>query len=261
MEKKMDVFLTEGLVTWLLIFSRLGAFFMLIPLFGASNVPIQLKVLFTAFLAMIFYSTGEYTIGIDLARFDIIGFGIIFELINGLSIGFVVVAIMNAIYIAGHIIDMDMGFAMVNVMSAQDESEMPITANFYYLLMMIIFVLLNAHHKMIEAFIRSLQIAPLGVLSFSGVTVGTYFELIKETFIIGFQMAMPIIATIMVANIILGMLAKAMPGMNVFMVGMPFKILIGISTLLFVFPVTTKMMVHILDRLLYYMDQVLIFMR
>ncbi|MCK8058774.1 MULTISPECIES: flagellar biosynthetic protein FliR [unclassified Fusibacter] len=257
----MDVILTEGLVTWLLIFSRLGAMLMLVPLFGATNVPMQVKILFTGFLALIFYTSGQYEVGISLTRFDVITTGIIFEIVNGLSIGFVVVAIMNAVYIAGHIIDMDMGFAMVNVISAQDESEMPITANFYYLLIMIIFVTMNAHHRMIEAFIRSLQIAPLGILSFSGFTVSTYFELIKETFIIGFQMAMPVITTIMIANIILGMLAKAMPGMNVFMVGMPFKILIGIFTIYIVFPVTVKMMVHLLDRLMYYMEQVLLFMR
>jgi flagellar biosynthetic protein FliR len=253
--------LTDALVVFLLIFTRLGTVLLLVPLFGASNVPNQAKVLFTALLSLVFFSTGHYTLGIDSANFAHVGIGILFEIINGFTIGFVVVLIMNALYLAGHIIDMDMGFAMVNVISAQDDSEIPVTANFYYLIMMILFVITNSHHRIIEAFHQSLTIVPLGVIRFNPIHVNSYVALIKETFVIGFQIAMPIIATILVANIVLGMLSKAMPGMNVFMVGMPFKILIGLSTLLIVFPITVKMFGFLLERMLTYLQQILFFMR
>ncbi len=253
--------LTDSLVIWLLIFSRLGAMLILIPLFGASNVPNQVKVLFTGLLALVFFITGQYTLGIEVSDFASVGMGIIAEIINGLALGFVVVLIMNAIYIAGHLIDMDMGFAMVNVMSAQDDSEIPITANLYYLMMMVLFMVTNSHHRLIEAFSRSLDFVPLGTFRFNPVHLNSYLALTKETFIIGFQIALPIIATILVANMILGMLTKAMPGMNVFEIGMPFKILIGLSVLLITFPITVDMFIVMIERMLTYLEQVLLFMR
>lgn len=253
--------LSELVVIWLLIFLRFGTMLLLVPLFGATNVPNQIKILFTGIMATVFLTTGQYDVGIDPAALDVVLVACIFEIINGLVLGFVVVLIMNAIYIAGHLIDMDMGFAMVNVISAQDESEIPITANLFYLMMMILFVVSNAHHRIIEAFVQSMQIVPLGVLKFNPVHVHTFFELLKETFVIGFQIAFPVILTLLMANLILGMLSKAMPGMNVFEFGMPFKILIGLAVLTVVFPITIQMFQHILERMLTYWHQIIGFMR
>lgn len=253
--------LTHGLVIWLLIFIRLGAMMTMVPLFGARNVPGQLKVIFLGLLALSFTTLQNFQVGISLDNWNEITLGFIFEGINGLTIGFVVVAIMNAVYLGGHIIDMDMGFGMVNVISAQDEGEMPITANFYYLMVMVIFVITNAHHYLILAFARSIQMTPLGMLSFNGLIVDSYFMLIHETFVIGFQLAMPIIIVILIANIVLGLLSKAMPGMNVFMVGMPFKILIGLMTLVIMFPFTADLLFHLIERMTEYIDRILEMMR
>lgn len=253
--------LSDFVVIWLLIFIRFGTMLLLIPLFGATNVPNQVKVLFTGIMATVFLMSGQYEVAIETGAYAAVFLGFIFEIINGLVLGFVVVLIMNAIYIAGHLIDMDMGFAMVNVISAQDESEIPITANLYYLMMMILFMITNAHHRLIEAFIQSLSIVPLGALRFSPLHVQSFMDLLKETFVIGFQIALPIIVTLLMANLILGMLSKAMPGMNVFEFGMPFKILIGLAVMTVIFPITIQMFGHILERMLTYIQQVLAFMR
>lgn len=256
----MDIILTQGIIVWLLIFIRLSFTLLLIPLFGAANTPNQVKIVFSGLLATIFFATGQYQVGIEMARFDILALAVIFEAINGLLVSFVVLMMMNAVYIAGFMIDMNMGFAMANVISPTDEAEIPITANFYYLLTTILFIATNAHHYVILAFNRLLAQTPLGLLGFKPMHIDGFLTLMQETFVIGFQLAMPIIATILVANIILGMLSKAMPGMNVFMVGMPFKILIGLATLFIILPVSAKIILMIIEKTLQYIEQVITIM-
>ncbi len=252
----MDIIINHSIIVLFLIFVRFGATVLLIPLFGARNIPIRVKVLFTLMMAFVFFVSDSYTVGFDIARFEVFAVAIIFEIINGLMLGVVVLIIMNAIYIAGFLIDMGMGFSMANVVSPTSEAQVPVTANYFYILAMILFVLTNAHHSVILGFTRTLQKTPLGSLAFSPLHVEGYLELIKETFVIGFQMALPMITVIFVANIILGLLSKAMPGLNVFIVGMPFKILIGITVLLLMLPLSVTALVEILKRTFDYIDRV-----
>ncbi len=253
----MDIVINHSIIVLFLIFTRFGSMVLLIPLFGARNVPIRVKIIFAAMMSFIFFMSDVYSVGFTIERFDIFAVAVVYEIINGLMLGVVVLIIMNAIYIAGFLIDMGMGFSMANVVSPTSEAQVPVTANYFYVLAMILFVMTNAHHSVIMGFSRTLENTPLGSLALSPMHVEGYFELIKETFVIGFQMALPMITVILIANIILGLLSKAMPGMNVFIVGMPFKILIGITVLLVMLPLSVAAIVAILNRTFDYIDRVI----
>lgn len=236
-------------VVWVLILARLSMVFVFMPVFSTQGIPTQIKVIFIGLLSFAFLSSGIYDAGlIPTGSMDIL-ISILFEMINGMTIGFAIVAIMNGVYIAGHMIDMNMGFSMVNVMSATDEDSLPVTANFYYILILIMFLAINAHHMLIDAIALSLNKVPLGSLGFNLMHVKSYTELIVLTFEIGFRLCMPVLITVLVSDIVLGLLSKAMPGMNIFVVGMPFKILIGLFTLVLVFPAMKDALLDILEIL------------
>lgn len=236
-------------VVWVLILARLSMVFVFMPVFSTQGIPTQIKVIFIGLLSFAFLSSGIYDAGlIPTGSMDIL-ISILFEMINGMTIGFAIVAIMNGVYIAGHMIDMNMGFSMVNVMSATDEDSLPVTANFYYILVLIMFLAINAHHMLIDAIALSLNKVPLGSLGFNLMHVKSYTELIVLTFEIGFRLCMPVLITVLVSDIVLGLLSKAMPGMNIFVVGMPFKILIGLFTLVLVFPAMKDALLDILEIL------------
>lgn len=239
----------DVIIVWVLIFVRLTVMFSFLPVFRSDNVPMTAKILFSSIFSFVFLSTGAFKYSPQ--SFDLVSMlvNIVFEAINGLTLGFAVLLIMNAIYLAGHMIDTDVGFSMVNVISPQDESSMPITANFYYMLMLVVFIGINAHHTVIDAFALSLNKVPLGSLGFNVTHLSSFTELMSLTFVIGFRMAIPVLFTILVSNLVLGLLSKAMPGMNVFMIGMPFKILVGLLTLLLILPFTYTFMVSILETL------------
>lgn len=236
-------------VVWVLILARLSMVFVFMPVFSTQGIPTQIKVIFIGLLSFAFLSSGIYDAGlIPTGSMDIL-ISILFEMINGMTIGFAIVAIMNGVYIAGHMIDMNMGFSMVNVMSATDEDSLPVTANFYYILVLIMFLAINAHHMLIDAIALSLNKVPLGSLGFNLMHVKSYTELVVLTFEIGFRLCMPVLITVLVSDIVLGLLSKAMPGMNIFVVGMPFKILIGLFTLVLVFPAMKDALIDILEIL------------
>lgn len=239
----------ELVLIWVLIFARLSMVFVFMPVFSTQGIPTQIKVIFLGMLSFAFMASGIYnTELLPLGGLDIL-VALLFEMLNGMTIGFAVVAIMNGVYIAGQMIDMNMGFSMVNVMSATDEDSLPVTANYYYILVLITFLVINAHHMMIDAIALSLNKLPLGSLGFNLLHVKSYTELVVLTFEIGFRLSMPVLITVLVSDIVLGLLSKAMPGMNVFVVGMPFKILIGLLTLVLVFPAMKDALVEVLEIL------------
>ncbi len=253
----MDIIVNQALIVLILIFVRFSATVLLIPLFGARNLPVRLKILFSLMMTFVFFSTGVYRMTLPIDRFDGLAMAVAFEIVNGMTLGFVVMLIMNALYIAGFLIDMSMGFSMANVVSPTSEAQVPVTANLFYIIAMILFVVSNAHHAVISAFSRTLQVMPLGDLALNPLHVESFFELVKETFIIGLQMALPMITIILIANIILGLLSKAMPGMNVFIVGMPFKILIGIVVLLMIMPLMVAAISGLIARIFDYIARIL----
>ncbi len=237
------------IVIWLLIFTRIAAVLFFLPLFRSRNMPMKTKVIFVAIFSYVFLVSGAFNYSSLSIEPAFLLKGIVFEMLNGMTIGFSVLLIMNAVYIAGQLIDTNLGFSMVNVMSAQDDSSLPVSANLYYILMTIVFITVNAHHIVIDAMARSFNHVELGSLGFNITHVAAYTELMSKTFEVGFRIALPVIFTILVSNVILGLLSKAMPGMNVFMIGMPFKIMVGLATLLIIIPSTYNLFMKILDML------------
>lgn len=239
----------QQVIIWVLIFVRISMCLIFVPLFAQNAAPMRVKVIFLSAISLMFMLSGKYTMEIgEITDFEIFK-GIFIESINGFSIGIAATLIMNAIYIAGHLIDMNMGFSMVSVLSAQSDAQIPITANFYYVIFSVLFLLTNAHHEIIDALYLSFNRVSLGELSIKLESVAAINSFISNSFELGFKIAFPIIMTILIANIVLGLLSKAMPGMNVFMVGMPFKILIGLLVVSLMLPVVYELFTQMLKSM------------
>lgn len=236
----------------ILIFVRFSTIMTFMPIFSTRDLPMQVKVLFAGMMSFIFLLNGSYSVVDNIIKPDVFFTSVLFEVINGVSVGLIILFITNAIYVAGQVIDMNIGFSMISVINPTGEDQMPITSNLYYIFLVIVFMSGNFHHQVIIAFTKYLDMTPLGVLSFNPVYVGTYVELISETIKIGVAMSLPVLVTILIADIVLGVLSKAMPGLNVFIIGMPFKIMVGLLTLVIIFPTMMEHLNRLLLRLLEY---------
>ncbi|MDM8533107.1 flagellar biosynthetic protein FliR [Clostridiaceae bacterium HSG29] len=224
----------DYMIILILVFVRMTALFILTPIFNNKNVPVIAKIGFIFFLSYIIMPIVIINNNLVIENFFDLGKFMVIEFSNGVAFGFVVSISISFIYIAGLLVDRNIGFAMVSVISPQDESQIPVSANLYFLFLMLAFFTLDFHLKLIEAIVKTYEILPLGTSIINYRLVYFYTEIMTQAFIVGVQIAAPFILTILVANIILGLLSKAMPGMNVFLIGMPLKVFVGLVTFLII---------------------------
>lgn len=228
--------LTGSIILLLLCLVRISGIFLMTPVFGGKTIPMKVKVGFSVILSVIVFPLVNISEDIYIHSFINLVYYLVNEILIGLLFGFISMLILNAIYIAGVIVDRNIGFSIVSVMSPQDEGEMPITANLYYLMAMLVFLATDCHHLMIKAMIYSFKVIPLGTLGINLLEVNQVIDILRESFVNGFKISAPIMITIFVSNVLLGILSRAMPQMNIFMVGMPLKIIMGLITLYLLLP-------------------------
>ncbi len=228
--------LQSGIEIFLLVFVRMTGLFVIAPIFGRRNVPTYLKIGFAFFLALILVSTTS--LNVPDYNATIIGFILIVfkEFMVGIVLGYVSYLIFTAIYIAGQIIDMQIGFGMVNVLDPVSNIQVPVTSNFYFIISMMVFLMFNGHHLLIKALFDSYNHIPLGGALFGSELMNDVMRVFGDVFVIGFKISAPILIAILVTDVALGVISKTVPQFNVFVVGMPLKILIGLIVMIITVP-------------------------
>lgn len=221
---------------FLLIFIRVTSFFATVPLFSYRNIPTSHKVGLGFFLSYIMFLTLDYpSLAIDETYFMLI----IKEILVGLLIGLIAFMVMSAIQIAGGFIDFQMGFAIANVIDPQTGAQSPIIGQYLYTFALLLMLVVDAHHLLLDGIFYSYQIIPLEQ---PWLPLGSerLVEFIASTFnamfIIAFQMAIPVVGCLFLVDVALGITAKTVPQLNIFVVGLPVKILVSFFLLVAVLP-------------------------
>ena len=228
-------FTMAHLESFLLIFIRMSGLFILSPIFGRNNLPAVFKIGFSFFLSVILINAIEVPIVNMSGSIALYVLYVLKELVVGLVIGYATYVIMSAIYLAGQLIDTQIGFGSVNVLDATSNIQVPLTSNFYYMYIILIFLTINGHFFIIQALFRSFEIIPINTLGFNVNFVADVIDIMREMFEIAIRIAAPIIATVFIADVVLGVLSRTIPQMNVFQLGMPLKIIVGLLVIAITF--------------------------
>lgn len=225
---KIDIFI--------LILTRISGVIVISPVFGSRNIPMQAKIGLSATLAIIIFNVKKmpiYQFPDNLLPFILT---IVNEFIIGLVIGFAAQLIFAGIQLAGEIIDMQMGFGIVNVIDPVFGTQVPLIGNFKYLVALMIYLATNSHYILINALFQSYDIIPIFGFKYHGSLTDTVLNLFIGMFVIALQICIPIVGAIFVVQVALGILARTVPQMNVFIVGMPINILIGFIIIILILP-------------------------
>lgn len=231
---------------FILLFIRATGLFVASPIFGKNNLPPVMKIGFSVLVAFILLPLHTETFYLSIDNYQMLIYWSIMEFLIGIIIGFIALIYFNLVYLAGTIVDIQMGFGMVNIMDPQTNAQMPLMGGFYNILITLIFLATNGHHEIIRALLRSYEVMPIGFnISVTENVINYLIKIFTETFILAFQLSAPIIIAIFLSNVILGILARTMPQMNIFIVGLPLKIIIGIVVILlslqFLLPFSTSL--------------------
>lgn len=217
---------------FLLILVRVAAFFVTLPLFSYRTIPNQFKIGFAVFLALIMFYT------IDIGTVDIEGIYILLlfkEAIVGLLIGLIAYIVVSAVQIAGGFVDFQMGFAIANVIDPQTGAQSPLTGQYFYIIALLFLLSVDGHHLLIDGIYFSYDFIPIDkVIPFHNEGIITFvIEVFNKMFLIAFQMAIPIVGCLFLVDVALGIIARSVPQLNVFVVGLPVKIFVSFVVIFF----------------------------
>ena len=204
----------------------------LVPILGASGVPHRVKIGFSLALAVFLATIIPYD---PLPYTTILGYTglVIKEAVVGLLIGFFMNICMTILAYAGQLIDQEIGFTMVSMFDQFNKTQTTITANLYNILVLLIVVVSDLYYFIIDAMVDSFKYVPVGTNVYKLDAIYEIFlRFMKNFFVIGFQIALPIFASALLLNVILGILAKSAPQMNMFVVGIQLKVFLGFFVLL-----------------------------
>ncbi|NLT95040.1 MAG: flagellar type III secretion system protein FliR [Clostridia bacterium] len=241
------IFLLDKFPVLLVILLRISGFFISAPVFNSRNLPVQLKAAFTLLVSVFIYFLLYNTVTVPEINFGFI-FLLLREFIIGLIMGYTAQLLFSAIQLAGQSIDMQMGFGMVNVMDPQSGLQVPLMGTFYNLLAILVFFLINGHHYLLEALFYSYKVLPLGALKLKASFYSLITDLTAELFIIAFKLAAPMVGALFIADFVMGIISRTVPQMNVFLVGMPAKILFGFLVLLLIVPFYIYLLTSLMER-------------
>ncbi|MCR5640389.1 MAG: flagellar biosynthetic protein FliR [Lachnospiraceae bacterium] len=224
---------------FLLILVRIATFMFVAPFFNQQGIPAMSKIGVASIVSILVLYTLHPT---EEVYTSAIGFGVLIvkEALVGLIMGYAAYLASTIIVFAGNLIDMEIGFSMVTEFDPSQRMQVTITGSIYNYFMLMMLVTLNFHQYLIRAIVDSFQLIPLGgavldrELLLSSVTLA-----MVNYFIVAFRIMLPVFATLMIINCVLGIMAKVAPQMNMFAVGIQIKLLAGLAVLLlvsFLFP-------------------------
>lgn len=215
---------------FLLILVRISGFMFTAPFFSLGNVPGRVKAGLALFMTAILFYTRSYTVP---EYYGVIGFSLIVvkEALAGVIMGFFANIAYQILVFAGQLIDMDIGFSMVNQFDPVSNVQTTITANLYGYLVLLIMMISGLHRYFIKAIIDSFSVIELGKVNISSDLYLLMGEFITDYFIIAFRIIIPVFASILVVNTILAILSKVAPQMNMFVIGIQLKVVVGLLVL------------------------------
>ncbi|WLR43526.1 flagellar biosynthetic protein FliR [Bacillus carboniphilus] len=226
--------ITDSFPAFLLVLTRISSYMLTLPLFSYRTIPNTHKVAFSFALAL-FISISLPLPEMDINRFYY--FLILKEMFIGLSISFSAYIILTSVKIAGGFIDFQMGFAIANVIDPQTGAQSPLMGQFLSVLTLYLMLTINAHHVLIDGIMFSYQSIPVDQIkinAFDQPLMDLIVDTFSKMFLIAFQMAIPIVGTLFIVDVALGIVAKTVPQLNIFVIGFPIKIAVSFMALLLV---------------------------
>lgn len=241
----------------LLILSARFAGLGLAPIFSARNIPVIWKAAFVLVITYFGWLTGlaeSYNPPLQVLSFGLV---IISELLLGILLSLTAQLLFAAIQLAGQLIDTQMGFGIMNVVDPLSGTQAPLLGNFKYILAMLVFLQVDGHHLFLKALYDSYQANPIGGFGISGSIMEMLLRFFGEVFVTGLKLSLPIVGSLLITDMIMGIMSRTVPQMNIFMVGMPGKIILGFGVLLVTMPLYIYLLNSLIEHLFVQIYQML----
>ncbi|MCB1052352.1 MAG: flagellar biosynthetic protein FliR [Acidobacteria bacterium] len=227
-----------------LAFARVSGFIAFAPILGARTLPALVKAMMAFLLASVVAPGVQ-----PLVRPEYLGnqwvWVILLEASIGAAIGLAASFVFEVVAFAGNLIDYQVGFGFINVVDPLFGTNVSILSFFYSLLASIVFLLVNAHHILIETVYRSYELLPIAGFQMSSFSLELLVRETSNIFDLGFRLAAPITLIMVILDFSFGMLGKTVPQFQILVIGFPLKVGFGLVALGLALKPATQFMMNL----------------
>jgi flagellar biosynthetic protein FliR len=214
----------------ILVFLRVSAMLFVIPAFGERTVPVRVKGGLAILITLMIYPLIRADVPSLLREaqsFAIVA-AMIGEILIGLTIGLAARMIFAGIQYAGEIIGVKMGFYMISIIDPVSSTHVNKIAEFQYIIALLVYLAVDAHHIFISAILDSYRMVAPFSYQFSGALMETLIRFSANIFLTAVKIGAPIMAVLFFTNTALGVIARTVPQINIFIIGFPVQIAVGL---------------------------------
>ncbi len=253
----VDIFGLSGaqFETFLLVFFRVTSMLYAFPVFSAPQIPTLVRLGLGAILSFILWrivpvvhlAPGIYELGL----------AVVSQVVLGILIGYVASLVFTGIQFAGELIDLMIGFAVANVINPQTQQSITVIGEFQLAIATLIFLVTDSHFFLIEGIAGSFTLVPLPYISLNPSLAGNVALFFSQAFLVVFRIAAPVVVALFLTNIVLAFMARVAPQMNVFVVGLPIQVGVGLIMMAISLPLMATVGPELFQSVAHEMDAVM----
>jgi len=235
-----EIQLLGWVAAWFYPLCRIAALIGSAPILSDTSIPVRVKIALAVLVTIVVAPTLGPAPGVAILSLDG-GLLIVRQLIIGVGMGIGMRLAFYAVQYAGDLAGLQMGLGFAQLFDPQNNQESAVVGNFLTYLAYLVLLGLNGHLIMIGAIVESFNSMPIA----SATGVGTdWHELVLHggvIFSLGLYLALPVVGASLLANVVMGVMMRSAPQMNLFAIGFPITLLVGLGTLFLTLPATVPM--------------------
>jgi flagellar biosynthesis protein FliR len=217
-------------VTFMLVFGRAGGLIISAPFWGSRVVPVVVRVWIAILLAIATYPMVRAAALVGGFTIISVFFALVGETLLGLVLGWLAQLMFSAMRLAGQEIELKSGLGLIQLVDPNDGGQSGLFSTLFELLAGLLFFALDGHHLLVQALWSSYNVFPLAGERFTARLLEGLISSAGEVFTIALRVSAPVVMGLLLSDIILGLISRAIPQMNVFMVAQPMQF--GLALLL-----------------------------
>jgi flagellar biosynthetic protein FliR len=234
-----------GLYFW--PFVRIGAMLSVLPLFGASSVTPQTRIILTLFITLIVAPNLTLPPPVDPFTWQ----GVLFlvqQILIGLVMGTVFLIVFEAFTMAGHMVATGMGLAFAQMVDPATGVNSPVVSQYFTIIASLLFLAMNGHLLVIQVVVDSFEYLPVGTQFLNQESLRLLVEFGSYIFSAGVLISLPAVTALLLINVSFGVVTRAAPALNIFAVGFPVTLLAGLVMLSLMTPLILPHLQELISR-------------
>lgn len=225
----IEISLLTIITRMLAIGVRLTGLMLFAPFFGSIVISVRVKAILVLAVTFVVYPSVAQVIDPKIfAHWPLVVFT---EFVIGAGMGLATNVVFEAVQLAGQILGVQMGYSLVNILDPQTQVDTTVVAMFYQSIVMLLFLRMDVHLWLLRALDKSFLYVPPGSAHLSSLFTASVLKIVGKVFDLGIQIAAPVLAATIAADVILGLLGKASPQMPLMLLGPAVKSILGMLVL------------------------------